>query len=191
MDSENACDCSGFVAWALGLSRKTDDPLYKKFNGGWINTDAIIHDAKTEGGFFRQLDAPVVGALLVYGSTYKEGKRKPGHVGVVTELDSEGNAAYIIDCGSSSYKKGGDAITEREPTMLRGSNTIVAWFEALDEGTATASGLGVLSRASDVTRIDRQAALETKELSETTYDTAIQRISTGATIAARPNPIEP
>jgi len=155
-DSENACDCSGFVAWALGLSRKTDDPLYKKFNGGWINTDAIIHDAKTDGGFFRQLDAPVVGALLVYGSTYKEGKRKPGHVGIVTELDSEGNAAYIIDCGSSSYKKGGDAITEREPAMFRGSNTIVAWFEALDEGTATASGLGVLSRASDVTRIDRQ-----------------------------------
>src|SRR5262249_41728790 len=75
------CDCSGYVCWCLGISRKTDHPLYVKFNGGWINTDGIVHDALTATGFFTRLEAPKVGCLIVYPAQ----KPKPaiGHVGVV------------------------------------------------------------------------------------------------------------
>ena len=40
------CDCSGYICWALGISRETNHPLYEKFNGGGINADAIVMDAK-------------------------------------------------------------------------------------------------------------------------------------------------
>jgi len=81
---DNACDCSGFVCWCLGISRKTDHPLYVRFNGGWINTDAIVHDANQPTGFFRKIDEPKVGCLIVFPS--KKPRRPYGHVGIVTEV---------------------------------------------------------------------------------------------------------
>ena len=64
----NECDCSGFVCWALGMSRQTDHPLYVRFNGGWINTDAMVHDAQSSTGFFTRIPEPRVGSIVVYGA---------------------------------------------------------------------------------------------------------------------------
>lgn len=162
-DKENRCDCSGFVAWSLGLDRKTDHPVYVKHNGGWINTDAIIHDTTQSTGLFVRLDRPRVGALLVYGSTYENGKRKkPGHVGIVTELDEHGDASMMIDCGASSWRKLKDAIQEREPTPFKRSDTVIAWYAAMsDEAATTASAARTLSRPFQaVTPVARRPAIE-------------------------------
>jgi cell wall-associated NlpC family hydrolase len=101
---DNACDCSGFVCWCLGISRKTDHPLYVRFNGGWINTDAIVHDANQPTGFFRKIDEPKVGCLVVFPS--KKPRRPYGHVGIVTEV-REGKVTKVIHCSSGNFRRYG------------------------------------------------------------------------------------
>ncbi len=127
--SSNAgCDCSGFVCWCLGISRKTDHNLYRN-NGGWINTDSIVHDAERATGFFFRIPQPKIGALIVYPS--KKPERGFGHVGIVTELKN-GFVARVIHCSSGNYKKSGDAIAETGPDSFKNKpETIFAWYEGL------------------------------------------------------------
>jgi cell wall-associated NlpC family hydrolase len=91
-----ACDCSGFVCWALGFARVLTGP------GGdaWINTDSIWTDAQGPQRRFRRIDRARPGALVVYpklgsGEDY-------GHVGIVVEADAEGRAARIIHCSADN-----------------------------------------------------------------------------------------
>ncbi|WP_157179566.1 hypothetical protein [Rhizobium sp. CF142] len=44
------CDCSGFVAWCLGMSRKTREAFYLKWDGGWIGTIAVSKDTRALAG---------------------------------------------------------------------------------------------------------------------------------------------
>jgi hypothetical protein len=124
----NECDCSGFVCWCLGICRKTDHPLYEKFNGGWINTDAIVHDAKTPFGYFEELTTPKVGALVVYPRD--NAKDTCGHVGVITEISAGTGVdaiASVIHCSSGNSKRG-DAIDITSPAVFKKSSTIIAWY---------------------------------------------------------------
>ena len=50
-DNEMLCDCSGLVAWVLGVSRHLEHPWYKAQNGGWLETSAIMRDCGTPFGF--------------------------------------------------------------------------------------------------------------------------------------------
>jgi cell wall-associated NlpC family hydrolase len=121
---DGACDCSGFVCWCLRMSRQTSHPAYVHFNGGWINTDAIVFDAGSAVGFFSRLDAPRVGALFVYPSG-----GTPKHVGHVGIISVAGATTKVIHCSSGNYKKTGDAIQETVPTVFTANpNTIIAWF---------------------------------------------------------------
>ncbi|MBI5100307.1 MAG: CHAP domain-containing protein [Nitrospirae bacterium] len=126
----NECDCSGYAAWCLGLSRMTDNPVYQKFNGGWINTDAIVYDANTPVGIFETLETPIPGCLIVYpGSSPKS----VGHVGIVTETSGEGEVIKVIHCSSGNYKRTGDAIQETGPAVFKArENTIYAWYAGMD-----------------------------------------------------------
>ena len=122
------CDCSGYVCWALGISRKTEHPLYLQFNGGWINTDAMVHDGRKASGYFEPLAKPKVGALIVYG---KNPKASVGHVGIVTALDAAGGVSKVIHCSSGNHKLG-DAIQETAPTVfLKQPSTIYLWYAGL------------------------------------------------------------
>ncbi|MFN8525306.1 MAG: glucosaminidase domain-containing protein [Chloroflexota bacterium] len=124
----NGCDCSGFVCWCLGISRQTDHNLYRQFNGGWINTDAIVNDVRTTTGFFRPLETSRVGALMVYPS--RQPSRPYGHVGIVTEV-ADGSVARVIHCSSTNYARFGDAIAETGPEVFVSGGAILAWFEGL------------------------------------------------------------
>lgn len=116
------CDCSGFACWVLGVSRKTDHPLYLKFNQGWINTDAIVADVKTPVGLF----SPTVarpGALIVYPRAGKG----VGHVGIVTKVVN-GKPELVVHCSSGNFKTSGDAVRETPPTVFNGPATVFAWW---------------------------------------------------------------
>src|SRR5436305_7339136 len=63
--SDGECDCSGFVAWCLGMSRQTEDKFYKNFNGGWIETTAVWTDVGASTGSFDSTTRPP-GAVVVY-----------------------------------------------------------------------------------------------------------------------------
>jgi hypothetical protein len=132
------CDCSGYVCWCLGRSRQTTNPLYVKFNRGWVNTDGMIHDAKECLGFFSLLDEPKVGCIIVYGGRASRAPRQIGHVGIVTQLDDAlahpytKNTAKVRHCSMGNYRRTGDAIQETGPEAFRVPDVIFAWYEGID-----------------------------------------------------------
>ena len=90
----DACDCSGFVCWALGSGRQEAD-------GAWINTDAIWEDAKGRQRNFQLLAQARPGALVVYP---KAGSHENfGHVGIVIEADAQGRATLVAHCSADNF----------------------------------------------------------------------------------------
>lgn len=134
-DSRNRCDCSGFVCWALGIDRRTDHPLYTAFNGGWINTDAIVFDARQPTGLFRPALAVEPGVLLVYGSP---GRGRYGHIAIVSDVDGQANVRRIIHCASGNFTRHGDAVAETDAAVFNGRRPIFAWYE----GVTSTNGFG-------------------------------------------------
>ena len=122
------CDCSGFVCWALGISRKTDHPLYVRLNRGWINTDAMVHDAVQPTGYFEPLDTPRRGCLVVFA---KPPTLRYGHVGIVTRV-ARGKAAKVIHCSATNFRTTGDALQETGTGMFERPGTIFAWFVGVE-----------------------------------------------------------
>lgn len=88
-----ACDCSGFVLWALGMERQAA-------GGGWINTDAIWADAKGPQRLFEHIVPARPGALVVYP---KPADENFGHIGIVIEADAQGRATLIAHCSAENF----------------------------------------------------------------------------------------
>lgn len=112
------CDCSGFVSWALGVSRKTDNPWYVKWNGGWFETSAIVRDALSTFGVFTEVaryDA-LPGDVLVWGDI----NGQQGHVGIIS------GPTTIIHCSKGNWTMTQDAIRETATTIFDNHKAIAA-----------------------------------------------------------------
>lgn len=90
-----ACDCSGYVCWALGIARDSRPGPDK-----WFNTDGMIADALGARQRFVPAGAAVPGALLVHARLAGD---IPGHVGIVTEVDAAGRAKRMLHCSAVNY----------------------------------------------------------------------------------------
>ncbi len=119
--SNNRCDCSGFVCWVLGLSRKTDLPFYQKF-GGWIYTDSMVEDINSQAGIFERITTPEIGCIVVYGAG-----PKIGHVGMVSEVGN-GEMKKVIHCSAGNDKKFKDAIQETSPAVFNRADAVWGRF---------------------------------------------------------------
>lgn len=132
-NSAHACDCSGFASWCLGVSRKTDNPFYQKFNGGWFETTAIVRDALAQGvGMFDDVpwgDAKP-GMLVVWGDSGGH----QGHVGVVSEVDEKG-PTRVVHCSSGNFRNFGDAICETSSQLFKDHSALVARCAWVEWGT--------------------------------------------------------
>ena len=121
----DACDCSGFVCWALGSGRQAAD-------GAWINTDAIWEDAKGRQRNFQHLAQARAGALVVYP---KAGSHENyGHVGIVIEADAQGRATLVAHCSADNFGTAPyDAIkiTDARKFEAQGAS-IYAWCRAVE-----------------------------------------------------------
>jgi cell wall-associated NlpC family hydrolase len=110
------CDCTGFVAWALGVCRQCPDPAFP-----WYETTAIVHDALGDQRHFvnvRWQDCQP-GDCLVYGDRKdKDGSRHQGHIGIVTAVDTAG-PLKVIHCSHGASVMHGDAIIETSPDAWR------------------------------------------------------------------------
>jgi cell wall-associated NlpC family hydrolase len=126
-----ACDCSGFVCWALGFGRKIDPAPYTDA-AGWIYTDSIWADAMGAGVRFERRARATPGALVVYpkagsGENY-------GHVGIVMEADSDGHAHLVAHCAAQNFKVAPfDAIKITSAEVFeRQPRCIYAWCRTLE-----------------------------------------------------------
>lgn len=107
------CDCSGFVAWAIGIPRQL--PPQK---GGWLDTDAYFAGG---GSVFPNLLSRVPsgqaspGDICVYPD-YRDanGIGRQGHMGIVSAVDASGAPSRVIHCSAGNWKAG-DAVQETEP----------------------------------------------------------------------------
>ncbi len=118
------CDCSGFVAWALGVKRHlTGVPWYDvAHNGEWLNTDAIVRDANSMYGFFDRVPSPIPGCLIVFP---KQPGATAGHVGIVAEVGG-GVATKVVHCSHGNYRASLDAVRETPPTVFPKAISIYA-----------------------------------------------------------------
>jgi hypothetical protein len=90
-DQASKCDCSGFIAWAIGVSR---DPSHATNPmGSWIETTRMVVDATGAQKLFVAIPSPVPGCIVAYPDV--DGKE--GHTGIVTES----SPLRGIDCSSS------------------------------------------------------------------------------------------
>lgn len=115
-NSGGECDCSGYVAWVIGVSRHTDNPWYKEQNGGWIETSAVVRDALSDFGIFQKVEIPSAGDVIVYGDK----GRSQGHIGVVVE------SGDIIHCSKGRFVRKGDAIGIDPPGLWLGRGGLYA-----------------------------------------------------------------
>ena len=136
-----ACDCSGFVCWALGLARHQTSAASWTSPNGWINTDSIWCDASGEQGMFVHLPTGrlTAGALLVYP---KPPDRAYGHIGIVSELLVDGRAARVLHCSAENFKTAADAIAETgtAPFDDPALHSIAVWLRSLGEPPRIAHG---------------------------------------------------
>lgn len=116
-DLDRLCDCSGFVAWAIGIPRQLPPAT-----GGWMDTDAYHAGG---GGVFPKLLArvpqggAVPGDLYVYPDRWEGGKKLgEGHIGIVSAVDAAGAPTHVIHCSSSNYAKKKDAVQETAATAF-------------------------------------------------------------------------
>ena len=94
-----ACDCSGFVAWALGLSRNSAPLL----GGQPIYTGTMHADATHGQKMFVRLARAVPGALMIHPKPTPQ-EVPPGHVAIVTQVNERGEATKIIHCAPENYR---------------------------------------------------------------------------------------
>jgi len=119
-----ACDCSGFVCWALGISRHPEPQR-------WINTDSIWGDATSSGLQFRKIERATLGCLVVYPQAGSG--EKFGHIALVTEVTQGGRAARIVHCSAANLGSvPPDAIKITTPEAFeRQPKSVYAWFKGL------------------------------------------------------------
>src|SRR5258706_72356 len=128
-DPDHLCDCSGFIAWCYGVDRHTDDPWYRDFNNGWLETSAIVRDCGTPFGIFTEVAwaQTLPGDSLVYGD--RDGHK--GHIGLVVEV-SEAGPTGVIHCSMGNERRTGDAIGRTNADLWIAQGGIVArskWVE--------------------------------------------------------------
>lgn len=103
-------DCTGFTAWALGISR--NHPEY-----GWINSDSMVNDGRLPGGLFTKVDKALPGDILVWGGKSVDGRWRHGHAGVVMSATG-GKATRVAHCSSGNWSSQRNALLITGPAIF-------------------------------------------------------------------------
>ena len=110
----HSCDCTGFLAWAVGHGRELGEDEFPDFPGRWIESTMIVKDAGASGkqALFTQIpwELAVPGDVLAYGD---HGTRS-GHVGLVATVDATGPLT-VVHCSAGNWRVHLDAIREEPP----------------------------------------------------------------------------
>lgn len=97
------CDCSGFLSWVAGISRFQGDknkPWSKHLE--WIETSAMVEDARGAQRLFKIIDKPVPGCFIAYRDRRVLGIPRQGHCGLVVGSESD---PLCVDCSTGRFKR--------------------------------------------------------------------------------------
>ena len=125
---DGRCDCSGFVAWVLGMSRKP-----KLTRPWWIESTNVWRDANGRQSVFVKLDGPVPGCVVVVPD--KNGHE--GHIGIYAGADGRTRAPRVVDCSL-----GRDGIAEHRQHAFARSDAVYCVLRQDMEHTEDADGGG-------------------------------------------------
>lgn len=121
-DATAACDCSGFVCWALGFDRH--QPGFAGYD--WVSTDSMVAMVcRPDNGWFVEVQTPEPGDLVVYPSIYAKGKRvRVGHVGMVSGGSLPYESLRVIHCSAGNQRRTGKAVQETPATPWQGKGSL-------------------------------------------------------------------
>lgn len=115
-------DCTGWTAWALGISRH-----HKEF--GWINTDSMVADGKSPGGLFTNVDYVLPADILVWGGKMVNKRWRYGHAGLVMAAQ-DGKPTLVAHCSASNWSNKRNALLITGPEVfLRNKAQAVRFHE--------------------------------------------------------------
>jgi hypothetical protein len=136
------CDCSGFIAWSIGIPRE-----FPPLSNRWMDTDAYWSgggSAANAAGFpLLHTVAPAeseAGDLIVYPD--RNGKQ--GHIGIISGTDENGQLK-IIHCSKGNWNNFGDATRETGPNVwdIQSKTRIMRLdFDALRRYAGIGNGAG-------------------------------------------------
>lgn len=109
------CDCSGFIAWAIGIPRELPPRSNK-----WLSTDEYWKGgAPVKANLFlpKNLNEAMVGDLLVY----PDSGGNQGHIALINQVDLN-MPTFIIHCSSGNFRNFGDAIRITNPNVFLTGN---------------------------------------------------------------------
>jgi peptidoglycan hydrolase-like protein with peptidoglycan-binding domain len=106
-----ACDCSGFVAWAIGIPRELPPG-----SGKWLSTDQYWSGGGNVGhGLFNRVS--VADALPGDLYVYPDSGGQQGHIGII-KVVRNGKPDKVIHCSSGGWKNYGEAVRETDCTVF-------------------------------------------------------------------------
>lgn len=118
LDLEKKCDCSGFVAWAIGVPRELPPRSAR-----WLDTDAYWGgggSARNAAGFPLFTEVPKAlaqpGDIIVYPDR-RSPRRSEGHMGIITSADG-GGGMTVVHCSKGNWRRHGDAIRETDASLF-------------------------------------------------------------------------
>ena len=106
------CDCSGFVAWAIGIPRELPPR-----SGHWLATDNYWRGGSpvADGLFNRAADGRVQpGNLYVYPDS---GGRQ-GHIGIVTRVGAAWEPTRVLHCSQGNFRTYGECHPGDRPRCI-------------------------------------------------------------------------
>jgi cell wall-associated NlpC family hydrolase len=119
-NEQRECDCTGYLAWVLGLDRYMEEnPWYVRQNGGWLESTAIVRDCAAPYGIFARGERRTArpGDVLAWGD---HGGRQ-GHVGIIVGRSADGYALRVAHCSS------GNQILSENRTAIRVGDDSMWW----------------------------------------------------------------
>lgn len=111
----SACDCSGFVCWAIGVPRELPPG-----SDHWLNTDCIWAGGQpVKAGLF--IPIPMAQALPGDLLVYPHSQTDYGHVGIIVQVDQQ-MPSLVIHCSHGNYLNYGDAVRITDPSVFLSGN---------------------------------------------------------------------
>ena len=110
------CDCSGFIAWAIGIPRE-----FPPGSGRWLDTDAYWAgggSAAKAAGFPLLQSVPAAEAQPGHLIVYPDQSGKQGHIGIISGVDAQGELK-VIHCSKGNWRKFGDATLETDTAVWK------------------------------------------------------------------------